>query len=162
MRPTRTVVMTRERAAGIERRAAGGLAAVSVGDLEPGVPVHAGGRRAEREPQRPRRAPLLPDHVSQVVGVDSQLERRLVLMDAQDRHVDVFGMIDETLGHVRDEIAQLQIFGLGLATAGTGGESGTVVGDGAGCRVTGMDDSFSPARRKRMIHRPDNRSAGIA
>ena len=126
----------------------------SVRDFEASRAAGARTGGAQRESQRSRRPALLADDVAEIVGMNAQLEGGLVAGDAEHDHLDLLRMIDESLGHERDEVAELQVFGFGLATATAAG-----IGDG---RDTGTDDSFSPATSKRVVHRADNRSAGIA
>ena len=79
-----------------------------VGDLKAGLAAVTGRRRSQGQSQRASRASLLSDHVAEVVGMNAQLERRVVA-GAQDLDLDVLAVVDDAARHVRDQILELTI-----------------------------------------------------
>lgn len=129
------------------------LPPASVRDLERRLATAKRRGGSQHETKRSRRPSLLADHVSEVVVVNPQLEASLGA-DVENLDLDVLGMVHQAPCDQGDDITEALIFGVGLATrrAAQRGAGGAV--------PSGTDDSFSPARRKRVIHRPNNRSAG--
>jgi len=85
-----------------------------IGDLEARAATSFRGGGAERQAQRAGGATLLADHVAEIVLMDAQFEHRVT---ARLKHFDLDGvrMVDQTLCHLRDQVAQLEIGGLGVA-----------------------------------------------
>src|SRR5580765_2169897 len=87
-----------------------------------------------------------------------QLEARVVAgFENVDLHV--VGVVDEAPRHEDYEVAELEVSGLGLATAGTGFPL-VVLGALGALLTTGTDDNLRPRATSRIVHRPDRRSAG--
>jgi hypothetical protein len=101
----------------MELPAAAGVAGAEsplIGDLEARAATSFRGGGAERQAQRASGATLLADHVAEIVLMDAQFEHRVA---ARLEHLDLDSvrMVDEALGHLRDQVAQLEIGGLGIA-----------------------------------------------
>src|SRR5262249_2455653 len=90
------------------------MAAGLISNLQARSAVLARGGRAERKPERACRPTLLADHVPEIVLVDAQLERRVV-PGLEDLDVDLIGMVDDALGHVDDQVTELEVDVVGLA-----------------------------------------------
>lgn len=112
------------------------------------------GRGAEHETERARRPALLADDVAEIVAVDLQLETRL-RADFEDLDADVVGVIDEAASDQRDDVAETLVLAVRLAPDRSVRQLGA-----RGAVPTGTDDSLSPARRKRVIHRANDSAAG--
>ena len=135
----------------------------SVRDLEARLPVPLGGRRTQRQSQRPRRAPLLADHVAEIVGIHCELEQG-ILAGLDDVDPDLVGTIDDAARHEGHQVAQLPVDLVRLVAHARDARLGSAYDfvDRGGLASIGTDDSRIPIHRKRANHRAHSRSAGVA
>ena len=90
------------------------MAVALISDLQAGPAIFPRRCGPKGQAQRARGAALLADHVPEIVLVDAQLERRVV-PGLEDLDVDLIGMVDDALGHVDDQVTELEVDVVGLA-----------------------------------------------
>src|SRR5262245_6815905 len=79
------------------------------------MPATAFGGGVECQSERSGCAALLADDVPQVVGMNPQLELRVVT-GTHDLGAHVVGVVDDAARHVQDQIAEMEIVGIGIPT----------------------------------------------